>query len=313
MATRHNLCTNPALKNNNTGWGGGSAPARSTGLTGFPDRATGASYTSGTFMTGPVAAVTAGQTITFSIYARSNSFNVNSGTIYIQWNDASTVSTGYTLTAGVVKRVSLTATVPAGKTSAQLVMDGQNYASSSGDYTELLYEVAGSADAYFDGDSASASWDGADGNSASTFATSMTGTAADTIAITDSPARTSVLPRATSETIAISDSVSRHAITARATADTVTVSDSPASHVATARATSDTITITDSATAVMIQSRATADTITVTDSPARTRTMQRTAADTVTITDAVSVAGQIIDLTAIARAPAGGWRARAPH
>lgn len=194
---RHNLCTNPAMKNNVTGWGGGSTPTQQTGLTGFPNRTTGARYTSGTFLAGPTISVNAGETWTFSIEARSNAFNTNSGTIYMQWQDSSSSSTGYTLTAGVVKRVSITVTVPSGKTSAQLIMDGQNFASSSYDITECLYEQVGTLDTYFDGDSPSATWDGTNGNSASTLDTTVQVSSSDTATGTEA---TSSLVATTSAT-----------------------------------------------------------------------------------------------------------------
>jgi hypothetical protein len=170
MATRHNICTNPCASVAITGWvSNGTAPTRSTGLTGFPDRTTGATYTNGTALGGPIVAVTAGQTVTLSAYVRSNTFNTNAGTVYAQWSGGGSSSSAFTLTAGVVKRISITATVPSGQTSVQIIMDGQNFASSSYDLTECLYEVAGSLGTYFDGDTAGATWDGTTGLSASTL------------------------------------------------------------------------------------------------------------------------------------------------
>lgn len=196
--SRQNLCTNPAAKNNVTGWGGnGSAPTRSTGLSGFPDRTTGISYTSGTFIAGPTISVTAGDTWTISIYARSNNFNTNSGNIYLQWSGGGSTSAAYTLTAGVVKRISVTGTVPGGNTTMQIIVDGQNFASSSYDVTECLYEKVGALDTYFDGDTVGAVWDGTDGNSSSTLSGTTPIASSDTGAGTEAISALSVTTTST--------------------------------------------------------------------------------------------------------------------
>lgn len=175
MTTRHNYSTNPACSVSVAGWGGGSTPTRNTSLTGFPDRTTGASYTSGTFMTGPTMPVSGGMALTLSIYARSNSFGA-SGNVYVEYNDASSVSTPYTMAFNTVTRLSISTTVPAGKTTAQIVIDGQNYTVNPGDYTEMLYEAVAAPDTYFDGDTTpGGAWDGTPGLSTSTLTTTPVG------------------------------------------------------------------------------------------------------------------------------------------
>lgn len=178
MATRHNLCTNPACKNNVTGWGGGSTPAQQnvTGL-GF-DRDTAARYTAGTYSSTATGAVSPATEYTASVYLRPASNS--SGTLYIEWTlssgGPSYSSTAYTATAGTVTRVAITATSPALATAAGIILDGVNYAFNTTDITAVLIEQAAAADTYFDGDTVGATWDGADGNSASTLSDTVTGT-----------------------------------------------------------------------------------------------------------------------------------------
>lgn len=171
MANRHNLCANPALKNNNTGWAGdGGAPA-ATSVTGFV-RSTGARYTAGTTVSSATGTVTEGVQYTLSCYAKPS--NNTSGTAFIEWTKSggghSYDSAAYSLTAGAVGRVEVTATAPTDAVTAGLILSGANYASNTTDVTATLIEAAaGPAGTYFDGDTATASWDGADGNSASTL------------------------------------------------------------------------------------------------------------------------------------------------
>lgn len=177
MATRHNLCINPALLNNNTGWGGGSTPAR-TAVSGFA-RSWAARYTAGTFAaTGPtsLSAVTVGLTYTLSVYFRPTS-NAG-GSIYVEWLNSGGGGFGYPFasysgSAGAVTRASITAVAPTNAVGARIVMDGVNYGVNNTDFTAVLIEQAGAVDVYFDGDSASASWDGTAGNSSSTLTDSL--------------------------------------------------------------------------------------------------------------------------------------------
>ncbi len=67
---RRNLCPNPAAKNNATGWTGSAAPARVTGLTGFPS-STGTKSGGAGFMTSPTGACAPGDQIVVSLYQQS--------------------------------------------------------------------------------------------------------------------------------------------------------------------------------------------------------------------------------------------------
>lgn len=175
MATRHNLCQNPACSVSIAGWGGASTPAQ-TPVTGF-GRTTAARYTAGTFMSTAATssgAVTAGLDYTLSIYVRVATFAVPSGVIYVEWINAGGSGFGYpsasfTASIGAVTRVSITATAPANAVAARVVVDGINYNINTADFTALLIEQAGTLGTYFDGDSPSASWDGTAGLSSSTL------------------------------------------------------------------------------------------------------------------------------------------------
>lgn len=187
--TRHNLNTNPACKNNVTGWGGGSTPAQQdvTGL-GFI-RNTAARYTTGTFLRTSSGSVVAGTQYTLSVYIRST--NASSGTAYLAWvngggSDLSYTTTSYSASAGTVTRISVTGTAPANAVTANMILDGVNYGLNTTDITAVLLEAAASAGTYFDGDTANASWDGTNGNSASTLAgfATVTGTASASLTLT---------------------------------------------------------------------------------------------------------------------------------
>lgn len=189
---RHNLCTNPALTSNATGWGGGSTPAR-VGVTGF-GRPFAAEYTTGGYAATAataVGAVTVGATYTVSVYVRTGTFNVNSGSIYIEWINGAGGGFGYpsatyTLTAATVGRVSVTATAPSGAVAARAIVDGINFPINTAHFTTALIEPVGALDAYFDGDSSpGGSWDGTPGNSSSTLVDAVTGTMATTLPTLD--------------------------------------------------------------------------------------------------------------------------------
>ena len=176
MATRHNLCLNPALANNAAGWGGGSTPARAS-VAGF-GRPFAAEYTtSGSYAStaaSTTGAVTVGLSYTLSAYARTATFNVNSGTLYVEWINAGGggfgyPSAGFTLTAATVTRLSITAVAPANAVAARLIIDGINFSINTSHVTMALLEEAATLSTYFDGDTPGASWDGTVGNSASTL------------------------------------------------------------------------------------------------------------------------------------------------
>jgi hypothetical protein len=174
VATRHNTNINPALANDNAGWGGGSVPAR-TAVSGF-GRPFAARYTSGTFSSSSRGAVVAGQTYTMSeyVYFDNAAASIN-GTLYVEWRNAggSVVTysnTPYTAPGRVVTRISITTVAPANAAFAQLITDNFNFATGATDFTQVLIETGASLLDYFDGDSPNASWDGVPGSSASTLA-----------------------------------------------------------------------------------------------------------------------------------------------
>lgn len=171
---RQNLCPNPAVDNNVTGWGGGETPVR-TDVTAqsFP-RVWAARYSTSTFMLGPPGAATVGLSYTVSAYVRPDTFAI-SGTLAIQWVDAGLNEVSETTvafpatTAGTVTRVSITGTAPSGATGLRMLAFGENYAGNPVNFTAALYEQTGTLGSYFDGNSPNASWDGTAGNSTSTL------------------------------------------------------------------------------------------------------------------------------------------------
>lgn len=176
--TRHNLCPNPAVSVNNTGWGGGSTPARITGLTGFPVT-TGAHYTSGTFMQLPTGAASPGLQYTGSVYVRPNGAGIGGGTFYLAFtrssggDDFSHTVAIPSIPADTVVRLDLTATSLANTTGVYIILDGINSGAIPGGthVTACLLEQA-TLDDYFDGDvpgPPTSSWDGTTGLSPSTL------------------------------------------------------------------------------------------------------------------------------------------------
>jgi hypothetical protein len=175
VATRNNASPNPALKNNNTGWGGSSTPTRSTGLSGLP-RTTGAHYSINGFASLPTATVGAGETWTLSCYFQNNTgTNLGTKTVYFvckKPGDDFSITTSVALPTGIT-RVSITAVTLTGTTGLYMLIDSFDASIGAGvEITAVLFEkVSGPPDTYFDGDTASATWDGADGNSPSTLTT----------------------------------------------------------------------------------------------------------------------------------------------
>jgi hypothetical protein len=176
MAARTNLCTNPCLTNNNTGWAGASTPARAdVSALGFA-RQWGARYTTGSYITTPTGAASAGLAYTVSVYLRPQTFDLN-GTVWIEFLDGgggsiSSVNSGFSAPAAAVTRISQTGTAPANTASCWLVVTGENYAVNTTDYTVCLIEQSASLGSYFDGDTPAAVWNGTAGNSTSTLADS---------------------------------------------------------------------------------------------------------------------------------------------
>jgi hypothetical protein len=168
---RRNLCPNPAVGVDVTGWAGSSTPTR-TAVGGFL-RPTVARYTAGTFLETPRSAVSPGDVVTLSLYIQFPTFALNSsGNTYIAWQrlDGSNISfdsAGYVTTLNNVTRLDRTATAPAQAATVSLVLDGSNFASNPVDVTAMLVELVGTLDTYADGDSANWVWDGTAGLSPS--------------------------------------------------------------------------------------------------------------------------------------------------
>lgn len=174
MATRKNASPNPALKNNNTGWGGGSTPTRSTGLSGLP-RTTGAHYSVNSYASLPAVAAGAGETWTLSCYFQNNTgTNLGSKVVYFvcqKPGDDFSITTSVALPVGTT-RVSFTNVTLTGTVGLYMLIDSFDATLGSGvEITGVLFEKVGALDSYFDGDTASATWDGTNGNSSSTLTT----------------------------------------------------------------------------------------------------------------------------------------------
>jgi hypothetical protein len=174
MATRHNLCPNPAADVDVTGWTGGETPVR-TDVTGqgFP-RNWAARYSTSTFMFGPTGAAVVGQAYTVSAYVRPTNFTIG-GTLAIQWLDAGSNEVSESTIAfpaapaGTATRVSITGTAPANTVSLRLLHFGEDYSGNPCSWTAVLYEQSATLQPYFDGGSPGATWDGTPGNSTSTL------------------------------------------------------------------------------------------------------------------------------------------------
>lgn len=170
---RQNLCPNPAAKNNATGWGGSASPTRRTDLTSLP-KATGVRSTGSGYISPPTGVVAPGDIVTISFYIK----NSTGGAIA----SGKTVFIGYTRSAGGdvfpenfntpaigvngnVQRVTFTtAAAPALATGIYLVIDSLPV---DIDVTAVMYEPGATSTDYQDGDSTGWTWDGTDGNSAS--------------------------------------------------------------------------------------------------------------------------------------------------
>jgi hypothetical protein len=177
MATRQNVWPNPSCKNNATGWNSNTTVARTTSISGMP-RSTGMLLTGNGFIQTPNGACTAGDIVTISFYVKNNSsFSLTGRTVYIAFSrstggdDYSQSATLPTVAPGDVVRFSYTGTAPANATGVFVLVDAVNGTSGTGiEFGSIMAEkVAGPVGTYFDGDSTFAVWDGADGNSTSTY------------------------------------------------------------------------------------------------------------------------------------------------
>lgn len=163
---RTNLCPNPGLKNDATGFFGGGT--RVTGATGMVR--TTAYQNAGVESTLPRGTVTAGLTYRFSAYIKGTGGG-SSGNANINWYSGGTYLSsapgqGWTVTTGNVTRVESGAQVaPAGATQGLLNISGVD---AQIQVTGILYEQTSSLFEFFDGDTGGCSWTGTSGNSTST-------------------------------------------------------------------------------------------------------------------------------------------------
>src|SRR3954469_19196553 len=162
---RTNLCPNPSLKNDATGWFGGGV--RVTGSTGMA-RAT-AFQNAGTTDTAPRATVTAGLTYRFSAYVKGTGGG-SSGNANINWYSggaylSSAPGQGWSVTTGQVTRIESGAQVaPVGADQGLLNITGVD---AQVEVTAVLYEQTSQLFEFFDGDSGGCTWNGTAGNSTS--------------------------------------------------------------------------------------------------------------------------------------------------
>ena len=163
---RQNLCTNPAAKNNTTGWAGSGTPVRATDFP-TPDcpRSTGVrASTSGFIQTAP-AACAPGDVFTVSFYEHNGSAAFQFGrTAYVCYTRSTggdvfpqTWNTGNLGDIGVVLRTSFTTDpAPADATGIYVLWD--SLAVGLG-MTGVLLEKVGALDTYADGDTSGWVWD----------------------------------------------------------------------------------------------------------------------------------------------------------
>lgn len=179
MALRRNLCPNPALKVNTTGnatnWTSSPAGyARQTGVTGM-SRTTGFGG-SGAIdtVTSPRFAAAAGSTYMASVQVKTGAGNAFK--ILINWYsgtvDSGTFISGTTTTSFTVNGTSrcevgpFVAPAGAGAGYVRVIdLDATTVTLTA----VMVEETSASGNAYFDGDSAGASWEGASGNSTSAY------------------------------------------------------------------------------------------------------------------------------------------------
>jgi hypothetical protein len=197
VARRVNLCPNPALANNTTGWSFPSGWNRSTSVTTLP-RTTGLKGTSAPSNTliSPQMGVTSGKAyvVSFSIHY-TNSSGTNTFDYSIDWYNSSgsylSSAGGNTRSAapfGITERLEFgPVTAPSSAVSAVLVIAGLD---SGAEVTAVLFEqTSTTGGTYFDGGSTGASWAGTPGNSTSSL---LLGT--DTIGVADAGSLVSVTP-----------------------------------------------------------------------------------------------------------------------
>lgn len=184
---RTNLCPNPALAVNATGWFGSTGWVRATGLTGFT-RTTGWAGTSAGQQIAPQGTIVAGLTYTFSVFVKAATGGGDVA-VGINWYQsgayrASSTQSTFTLDAGTVTRVWATAVAPPNTDSALITIDNPG-GQGTVQITQVLYEQSAILNAWFDGSSPGGSWTGTAGNSTSTIPDDAQQTGTDSSALLD--------------------------------------------------------------------------------------------------------------------------------
>lgn len=193
MSTRVNLCSNPSLKNDATGWFGPTTPtawARITTSTGLP-RTTAFAGTSAGNLSPARGNCTPGLTYRLSGYVKNTSAITQNFIVNVGWFTAgaftsSSTNVPVTLAAGAITRVDTGAVVAPPGVDQMLL----NFTSldGAGEITGLLYEQTSALLPFFDGDSTNAVWNGTNGNSTSTL-TVVDKTGSDTFTLGESSRR----------------------------------------------------------------------------------------------------------------------------
>lgn len=191
MATRTNLCPNPALKVDATGWFGPTTPtawARTTTANAGLPRTTAFAGSSVGNVAPRRGTVTPGLTYRLSGYIYNAAAVQQDITVNANWYTAGAFTSAspgmsYSIPPGTVMRVhSGRVVAPAGVNETLLAINGLDGAA---EITGLLYEQSTNLNSYFDGDTAGATWTGTNGSSTSTITVgtqSFTGTETFTVA-----------------------------------------------------------------------------------------------------------------------------------
>lgn len=175
---RHNLCPNPALTNDATGWTSNRTLTRAA-VAGF-DRPNAAQIT-GTgsggehFILPPPGTVAPGIPCAVSVSYRADA--ATSATVYILFYNAGSSIIGFVAhsgnpipaAAGVVSRAFVVGAPPVNTAKAGIQVSLVSASTAVLQATMSLVEPVGTNRVYFDGGSTSAAWDGAAGNSTSTL------------------------------------------------------------------------------------------------------------------------------------------------
>lgn len=171
MADRQNLNPNPTPYSSATGWRASGGVNGRVAVTGFAVPYAFRASSGAVYSESAPAPVLPSQQYTFSCYVRSDIAVINKQ-LYIDWYRADNsyitdVATSYSLTPGVVTRISLTAVSHNSAAYGRIV---PLYGSTAVfDMSMVLVEQGAILGSYFDGYSLDSAWNGTPENSSSTF------------------------------------------------------------------------------------------------------------------------------------------------